>query len=354
MSDLPAPRAAPMTPEPPVNWGVLGTGMIATTRMMPAIAAASGACLAAVASRDADRAGEAAKRSGAARGHGSYDALLADPDVDVVYVALPNHLHVEWAARALEAGKHVLCEKPLGLSVGDLRALREVRDRTGRLVEEALVFRNHPQWAAIDGLLGDGGIGRVTAVHATLARRFLDPDDIRNDPGAGGGGLYDLGPYAIGACTAILGRAARRVVGTIETDPAFGIDRLSSALLDYGDAHATLTVATQSGTEGWGTHQALSVLGTHGWLRCDFPFAHARPTESHVMVGDRTSVGSFPTRTLTFEAVDQYLLQVERFSGLVRGEPVPARPMEDALISLETIDALFASAREGGWRELGG
>ena len=272
----------------------------------------------------------------------------------MVYVDLPNHLHVEWASRALRAGKHVLCEKPLGLAVEDLRALREMRDRTGRLVEEALVFRNHPQWAAIDGLLGDGGIGRVTAVHATLARRFLDPDDIRNDPGAGGGGLYDLGPYAIGACTAILGRAARRVVATIETDPAFGIDRLSSALLDYGDAHATLTVATQSGTEGWGTHQALSVLGTHGWLRCDFPFAHARPTESHVMVGDRTSVDSFPTRTLTFEAVDQYLLQVERFSGLVRGEPVPARPMEDALISLETIDALFASAREGGWRELSG
>ena len=267
-------------------------------------------------------------------------------------MALPNHLHVEWAARALRAGKHVLCEKPLGLSVADLRGLREVRDRTGRLVEEALAFRNHPQWKAIEALLGDGGIGRVTAVHATLARRFMDPGDIRNDLAAGGGGLYDLGPYAIGACAALLGRAPRRVVGAIEADPVFGIDRLSTGLLDYGDAHATLTVATQSGTEGWGTHQALSVLGTEGWLRCDFPFAHARPTESHLLVGDRTSVGSLPTRTLTFEAVDQYVLQVERFSRLVRGEPVPSRPMEGALVSLEIVDALFASAREGGWRAL--
>jgi predicted dehydrogenase len=326
--------------------------MIATTRTMPAFAAAPSASLAAVASRGLDRARAAAAATGAARAHGSYDALLGDPAVEVVYVALPNHLHVEWTTRALEAGKHVLCEKPLGLSVEEVAGLREVRERTGRHVEEALAFRNHPQWTTIDELLRGGAIGRVTGVQATLARRFMDPDDIRNDPAAGGGALYDLGPYAISACGAIVGRPARRVVAAIDTDPAFGIDRLSTALLDYGDAHAALTVATQSGTSSWGTHQALSVLGTEGWLRCDFPYAHARPTAAHVFVGDLTSVGSFPTETVSFEPVDHYALQVERFSRLVRGEDVPTWPIEDALVTLETIHALFASARDGGWREL--
>ena len=337
---------------PPVAWGVLGTGMIATTRMMPAIAAAGGASLLAVASRDADRAARAAAQASAPRPYGSYEGLLEDPEVEVVYVALPNHLHVPWTVRALDAGKHVLCEKPLGLSPEELRALRDHRDHAGRVVEEALAFRNHPQWEAIGKLLSTGGIGRVTAVHGTLARRFMDPDDTRNDPAAGGGGLYDLGPYAVGACNLVLGRAPRRVVAAIETDPAFGIDRLSTALLDYGDAHASLTVATQSGTSGWGTHQALSILGTEGWLRCDFPYAHARPTRSHVLVGDLESVGSFPTRTLAFEPVDQYVLQVERFSRLVRGEAVRTWPVEDALSTLETIQALFDSARDGSWRAL--
>jgi predicted dehydrogenase len=336
----------------PVAWGVLGTGMIATTRMMPAIGAAPGASLLAVASRDAERAGRAARQAGAARSYGSYDALLDDPAVEVVYVALPNHLHVPWTARALEAGKHVLCEKPLGLSVDELRTLRDVRDRTGCLVEEALAYRNHPQWEAIGELLSTRAIGRVTGVQATLARRFMDPEDIRNDPEAGGGALYDLGPYAIGACHAVLGRVPRRVVAAIETDPAFGIDRLSTALLDYGDAHATLTMGTQSGTESWGTRQALSILGAEGWLACDFPYAHARPARSNVLLGDLTSVGSLPTRTLAFEPVDQYVLQVERFSRLVRGDPVPSWPVEDALRTLETIQALFASAREGRWREV--
>jgi predicted dehydrogenase len=336
----------------PIAWGVLGTGMIATTRMMPAIAAAPSASLAALASRDLGRARQAAASAGALRGHGSYDDLLDDPEIDVVYVALPNQLHVEWAARALEAGKHVLCEKPLGLLVSELVGLREVRDRTGRHVEEALAFRNHPQWETIDELLRTDAIGRVTGVQATLARRFMNPEDIRNNPAAGGGALYDLGPYVVSACNAILGRAPGRVVAAIDTDPAFGIDRLSTALLDYGDAHATLTMGTQSGTAAWGTHQTLSILGTEGWLRCDFPYAHARPTSSHVFVGDLTSVGSFETRTVTFEPVDHYALQVERFSRLVRGEDVPSWPLEDALTTLETIRALFASARGGGWEEL--
>ena len=336
----------------PVRWGVLGTGMIATTRMMPAINDAPSASLAGVASRDLHRAREVAGALAATRSHGSYDDLLADPEIDVVYIALPNQLHFEWAARALEAGKSVLCEKPLCLSVDDVLRLLDVRDRTGRHIEEAFGFRNHPQWQVIDDLLRDGAIGRVTAVQGTIARQFLDPRDIRNDPAAGGGALYDMGSYAVSACNLVLRRSPLRVVAALERDPDFGIDRLSTALLDYGAAHASFTVATQSGTSSWGTHQQLSVLGSDGWLRCDFPYAHARPTRCHVYVGDTTSVGAFETSTHAFEPVSQYELQVERFSRHVRGDAVPSWPIEDALTTMRTIQGLFASAQTGAWEPL--
>jgi predicted dehydrogenase len=145
---------------------------------------------------------------------------------------------------ALDAGKHVLCEKPLCLTAAQVQQLCAVRDRTGRHVEEGLGFRNHPQWTKLKELLADGAIGEVRAVQATLAKQFLNPADIRNDPAAGGGALYDLGVYAIGACNLVFGRSPLCVVAALERDPAFGIDRLSSALLDYGDRHAAFTVAT--------------------------------------------------------------------------------------------------------------
>jgi predicted dehydrogenase len=338
----------------PVRWGVLGTGMIATTRTMPAMAQTPSATLLAVASRRREQAEIVARELGVPRVYGSYDELLADPDVDAVYVPLPNDLHVEWAARAMEADKHVLCEKPLCLRADDVMALCAVRDRTGRHIEEAFGFRNHPQWAEIGALLQAGTIGELRSVQATLAKQFLDPADIRNDPAKGGGALYDLGSYALSACNALFGAAPQRVIAAIDRDPDFGIDRLTTALLDYGGRHASLTVATQSGPDAWATHQQLSVLGSAGWLRCDFPFAHAHPTRCTVEIGDSTSAGCIPTTTLTFEPVDQYAVQIERFSRRLRGEDVPVWPIEDAGVTLRTIEALFESARTGQWEEIRG
>ena len=180
---------------------------------------------------------------GVPRLYPSYDALLADPDIDAVYIPLPNQLHFEWSVRALEAGKHVLCEKPLCLSVDQVSQLCRVRDRSGMHIEEGFGFRNHPQWQKLDELLAADAIGAVRSVHATLAKQFHDPADIRNKPAAGGGALFDLGSYAISACNLIFKRQPRRVVAALEVDPRFGIDRLCSALLDYGDRHAQFTVA---------------------------------------------------------------------------------------------------------------
>jgi predicted dehydrogenase len=337
-----------------VNWGVLGAASIATARTMPALGEAPSATLLALASRDGARARAVAQAFGVPRAYDRYDDLLADADVDAVYIPLPNMLHFEWTVRALQAGKHVLCEKPLCLSASEAQRLCVLRDGTGLHIEEALGFRNHPQWSKLESLLRSGSIGEVRGVHATLAKQFLDPADIRNQAGAGGGALYDLGSYALSACNLIFRRSPVRVVAALEFDPVFGIDRLSSALLDYGNSHAALTVATQSGPSGWATHQQLSVLGSAGWLRCNFPYAQARPTECHIELGDGASVGCLPTATFRFEPVNQYALQVERFSRRLLGYDVITWPIEDAVLTLRTIEALFASARHNGWQPLAG
>jgi predicted dehydrogenase len=336
----------------PVKWGVLGTAMIATQRTIPAMAQAPAAMPLAIASRRREQADRVAEELGVPRAYGSYEELLADPDVDAVYVPLPNDLHVEWAVRAMEAGKHVLCEKPLCLRSEDVATLCAVRDRTRRHIEEAFGFRNHPQWSEISAALHAGTIGEARSMHVTLAMQFLDPADIRNDPERGGGALYDLGSYALAGCQAVFGDVPRRVVAAIDRDPSFGIDRLTTALLDYDGRQAAFTVATQAGPDAWATHQQLSVLGSTGWLRCNFPFAHARPTACKLEIGDHTSAGAIPTSELTFEPANQYALQVDRFSRRVRGEDVPAWPIEEAGMTLRTIEALFASARSGQWEEV--
>ena len=335
-----------------VNWGVLGAAAIATSRTMPALKNSPSATLLALASRDPAKGRAAADAAGVPRLYTDYAALLADPDIDAVYVPLPNHMHFEWSARAMESGKHVLCEKPLCLKADEAAKLCAVRDRNGRHIEEAFAFRNHAQWAKFDELLTGNAIGEVRAVYVTLAKQFYDPADIRNIPAAGGGGLYDLGSYAISACNLVFKRSPMRVVCALDRDPGFGTDRLTSALLDYGNAHATFTVSTQAGPAAWATHQHMAVLGATGWLRFNFPLAHARPTACSIDFGDATSVGSLPTKTFQFEPVNQYALQVERFSRFLLGESVLSWPLEDALATLRTIEALFESARTQNWQTL--
>jgi len=332
-----------------IRWGVLGAAGIARTRTLPGMLNAPSVDLVAVASRSLPKATALSADLGIPHAYGSYEDLLDDPSIDAVYVPLPNHLHTEWAVAAMEAGKHVLCEKPLSLSVDEIAQLQEVRDRTGRHIEEAYVFRNHPQWAQLNSLLSAGSIGEVRGVQITMAMQFHDPNDIRNNPDKGGGALYDMGGYVLSACSMILGRVPQRVLAAIDRDPQMGIDRLSSALLDFGNAHATITVSTQAGPAGRGSHQLLSVLGSTGWARMDYPLAHALPTECHLYIGDDSSLGGFETTTITFQPVNQYTLQAERFSRYLLGDDVPIWPIETALDTLRIVDSLFSSAVSGTW-----
>jgi predicted dehydrogenase len=335
-----------------VKWGVLGAASIAVQRVMPAIREAPSATLHALASRDEAKARAIAAKFEAPRAYTGYDSLLADPEIDAVYIPLPNQLHCEWSVRALEAGKHVLCEKPLCLTSREVERLCVARDRAGKHIEEGFGYRNHAQWAKALELIASDAIGPVRAAHAVLAKQFLDPADVRNNPAAGGGALYDLGSYAINALNLVHGRPPLRVSALAEHDPRFGIDRLTSALLDYGDAHATLTVASQAGPRAWATHQQLTVLGARGWLRLNFPFAQARPIACRIELGDEQSVGAVPTTVHEFPPANQYALQIERFSRRVLGASVQAWPIEDALVTLRTIEAIFASARDGAWRQV--
>jgi predicted dehydrogenase len=335
-----------------IKWGVLGAASIAVQRVMPAMREAPSATLHALASRDEGKARAVAAKFEAPRAYGDYDSLLADPEIDAVYIPLPNQLHCAWSIRALDAGKHVLCEKPLCLTSREVERLCVARDRAGKHIEEGFGYRNHAQWAKVLELIAGDAIGPLRAAHAVLAKQFLDPADVRNNPAAGGGALYDLGSYAINALNLVCGRPPLRVSALAEHDPRFGIDRLTSALLDYGDAHATLTVASQAGPAAWATHQQLTVLGTRGWLRLNFPFAQARPIACRIELGDEQSVGAVPTTVHEFPPANQYALQIERFSRRVLGANVPAWPIEDALATLRTIEAVFASARAGAWREV--
>lgn len=334
------------------NWGVLGASSFAISRTIPALKGSASANVVAIASRDIAKAQAVAKDFDIPCAYGSYAELLRNEAIDAVYIPLANHLHFEWCLRALESGKHVLCEKPLCLASAQIRQLIKVRDATGLLIEEAFVFRNHPQWTAIRRFIDEGAIGNVRAVHGTMAIQIHDPKNSRNNPSTGGGALYDLGSYIIAASGFIYGRLPARVVAALDFDPAFKIDRLSSVLLDYGDAHATFTVGTQSGPSAGGSHQQLSILGTSGWLRCDSPYAQRTPRESHIYLGDHTATGSFETSTVMFPAINQYALQMERFSRLVLGEPVSQWPIEDALVTLRIVEAVFESAKTKQWHPI--
>lgn len=333
----------------PVQWGVLGTARIAMDRVIPAMQDVSVCNVAAIASRSQETARAAANLARIERAYGSYDALLADPEIEAVYIPLPNHLHVAWCTKALEAGKHVLCEKPIALDAAEAAPLIELRDRTGLLIEEAFAIRNHPQWAAMREVLESGEIGELRSVQATLAYNNMDAGDIRNQLEIGGGALYDIGSYAIAACRLVFDEEPIRVIAMMDRDLTFKTDRLTSAMLAFEQGHASFSVTTQGGPSTGGTHQHFAVVGSKGWMRAEFPFAHSIPSACRLFVGDERSTGSMPAREIEFPALNQYGLQGERFSRLVRGEHVPGFALETALANMRVIDATFRSAITGAW-----
>ena len=320
-----------------VRWGVLSTANIGTGKVIPAMQRAEHASVTAIASRDLDRAREVAGRLGIPTTYGSYEELLSDPDVDAVYIPLPNHLHVEWSIRSLEAGKHVLCEKPIGLTVTDAEQLRAAGRQYPRLkLMEAFMYRHHPQWVKTKELVDEGEIGALKSIQTIFSYDNRDPADIRNQPDIGGGGLMDIGCYAISVSRFLFDEEPQRVAASIEFDPTFGTDTYGSALLEFGRGAAGFTYSTQLQP-----YQRVNVLGTEGRIEVMIPFNAPpdRPCTIRLAKGDTEVDMEFPV-------TDQYTVQGELMSlAILDGTPVPT-PIDDAVANMRVIERCFASARD--------
>lgn len=328
-----------------VSWGVLGAAKIGIEKVIPAMQRGEVSRIDAIASRDPTKARQAADRLGIAKAYGSYEELLADPAIEAVYNPLPNELHVPWTIRALEAGKHVLCEKPIALDAAEADALVKAREKSGKLVAEAFMVRFHPQWRRARAIAASGAIGEVRAIQTFFSYRLTDAANIRNKP-PGGGGLYDIGCYAILTARYIFAAEPLRVVAALDVDPAFGTDRLASAIVEFpGGRHLTFACATQlSG------HQRVTIVGETGRVEVAIPFNAPIDRPTRITIDSGADLVGGGARVEEFPVCDQYTLQGDAFSRAVLGEASLEFPIEDAIANMRVIDAAFRSARDGAWR----
>jgi predicted dehydrogenase len=318
-----------------VRWGVLGAARIATTKVIPAMQRGELSHVFAIASRDRANAEAVAAQLGIPRAYGSYEELLADPEVEAVYNPLPNHLHVPWSARAAEAGKHVLCEKPVALDAAEAKSLIAVRDRTGVKIGEAFMVRTHPQWLRAREVVRSGEIGELRAFMCQFSYFNRDPANVRNVLDWGGGGLYDIGCYPINTSRFIFGEEPRRVIALVDRDPEFRVDRLTSAILDYPSGQAVFTCSMQLVP-----YQRVHIFGTNGRVEIEIPFNAPPDRPCRMFVNDRTE---------EFPVCDQYTIQGDEFSRAIReGGEVPV-PLEDSVKNMAVIDAVFRSVESARW-----
>jgi len=325
----------------PVRWGVLSTANIATRDVIPAMKKSNRISVEAIASRSVERADSVAAELGIPRSFGSYEELLSDPRIEAVYVPLPNHLHMEWAIAAAEAGKHVLCEKPLAMTAADARSMVAAAQDAGVLLMEAFMYKLHPLWVETMRMVHGGVIGEVRAVHTAFSYFNDDPADIRNIVSAGGGALYDIGCYAVSVARLVFGAEPDRVVAALRRDERFGTDVLASAVLDFDGRHASLVCSTQMESD-----QRVDIYGTEGRLVVEIPFNIPPEIPTRILHVAGGSPPVAPNVTVhQVGAADPYTIETEAFSLAIRsGDPVPTDPA-DAVANLEVIESIFAAAR---------
>jgi predicted dehydrogenase len=331
----------------PVKWGILSTAKIGTQKVIPAMMKGTFTEVAAIASREIAKAKQAAGELGIPKAYGSYEELLADPDIEAIYNPMPNHLHVPWSVKAAEAGKHVLCEKPLALTAVEAETLIDARDRTGVLIQEAFMVRHHPQWLRARELVRSGRIGDLRAVQCFFSYMNKDATNIRNMAGIGGGGIYDIGCYPITVSRFLFESEPTRAVALIDIDPDFGTDRLASAILDFAAGQASFVCSTQLVS-----YQRAQIFGTKGRIEIEIPFNAPPDQPCRLYVDDGSKLGDASAQTETFDIVDQYTLQAETFSHAIRsGEPLEF-PLENGVQNMRILDAIFRSAEKGGWEKV--
>jgi predicted dehydrogenase len=323
-----------------IHWGVISTAKIGLDAVLPAMQKGQYCQVIGIASRSLEKAQTAATRLGIPKAYGSYEELLADPDIDAVYNPLPNHLHVPWSIKALEAGKHVLCEKPIGLNAADASKLLESsRLHPNLKVTEAFMYRHHPQWPLVQQLVKDGEIGELRSIHTFFNYYLVDPTAIYNNFEMGGGALLDIGCYAVSVSRLIFDGEPRRVFAAMDIDPQFKTDRLTTGILDFGKGISTFTCSTQLFDL-----QKVTIMGTHGQIEFELPFNP--PIDKPAKIYLQSANG---TRIIELDICDQYTLQGDLFSKSILDDMPVTIPLEDSLANMAVIDALFQSAQKRRW-----
>jgi predicted dehydrogenase len=298
----------------------------------------------AIASRDRKKAEEAARRFGIAKAYGSYEELLADPDVEAIYNPLPNHLHVPWSVKAAEAGKHVLCEKPISTTVAEARILLETRNRTGVKIGEALMVRTHPRWLRTRELIHAGRIGELRSIAGLFTYFNRDPANIRNIQECGGGALLDIGCYPVTLARFIYGEEPSRVLGLVERDPEMKTDRLVSAILEFPSGQCSFTCSTQISF-----CQRMQLLGTRGRIEIELPLNPPPEKPSRILIDDGPDSAGAGLTSETIAPCDQFAIQGDAFSKAIRGQRDVPVSLEDAIQNLKVLEAISRSAQSGRW-----
>jgi predicted dehydrogenase len=329
-----------------VRWGILSTANIAVKKVIPAMQAGDLCEITAIASRNLENAKQVAKDLNIPKSYGSYEELLADAEIDVIYNPLPNHLHVEWATRSAQAGKHILCEKPIGMNADEVRNLIEVRDKTGVKIQEAFMVRTHPKWLKVRELIRNGRIGKLESITGFFSYFNADRSNIRNKPEMGGGALMDIGCYCINISRFIFETEPKRVSSLIERDAETGIDKMTSAIMDFPNGQATFTCSTQLVP-----YQRMQFFGTKGRIEVQIPFNIPVETPTKIFIDDGSDLYGENIEMIEFEEADQYTIQGDLFSKSILENSEQSISLEDSFNNMAVIDAVFRSSETGNWEK---
>jgi predicted dehydrogenase len=326
------------------RWGVLGAANIAIKKVIPAMQAGDFCEITAIASRDLEKARKVADELNIPKFYGSYEELLADKEIDAIYNPLPNNLHVEWTIKAAEAGKHVLCEKPIALNAKEAKKLIETRDRTGMKIQEAFMVRTHPQWLIVRDLIEQNRIGKLQAINGFFSYFNTDAANIRNKREMGGGALYDIGCYCINISRFILVEEPGKVSALIERDEVSGIDKLTSAILNFPTCQSVFTCGTQLVP-----YQRMQFFGTKGRIEVEIPFNIPPETATRIFVDDSSDLYGKNIETIKVPAANQYTIQGDLFSRAILENSEQAISLEDSVKNMAVIEAVFRAAESGNW-----
>jgi len=326
------------------RWGVLSTAKIGREQLIPAMVDAENGVLQAIASRDLKKAKALATRFGAKQAFGSYEELLASDTIDGVYIPLPTSQHLEWAEKAVEAGKHVLVEKPLALNAKDIAKLIKLRDKKKVLVCEAFMVTYHPQWLKVRELLASGAIGTLRHVQGAFTYFNLDPTNMRNILSLGGGALPDIGVYPTVSTRFVTGKEPKRVQATIERDRKFKTDIFSVIRADFGDFELSFYLSTQLAAR-----QLMVFHGDKGFIEVHGPFNAGLYDHHKVSLHNQDHTEETVFR---FPGAAQYRLQVEAFARAAKGGKDPVFTLESSVKNQKVIDAIFRAGDSGGWEKV--